>query len=450
MSQTATRPDPPQLLRVLGLVFGLSVVVGGVIGSGIMRAPGVVALGIRSEPLILIAWLLGGGAAMLAAMPLVEAGASVPRAGGTYAIAERAFGPLVGFFTGWLSWLQYTASNAFIAVVFGEYVHRLGLLPGLSTAAIACALILVVAAINWLGTRASGASQSIASASKGAAFLFLVVILLVSPRAPVAAAQVTAHPLLVGAAAINAVVMAIRVIYQTYAGWDAAIYFSEEVERPDRNVARATFWGIGLVTILYLLVNVAVMHVLSPAAIAGSALAVGDAAKVSLGAAGNTVITAIGLLSLAAIVNLQIMAASRITWRMARDGVLPPWLAAVASTGAPRRSVALVTLVSLMFAVIGNYEAIVKIYSPWSIGAILMVCLSAIKLRIGEPDLPRPWKMPLFPWIAIGAALVQAGLIAVVVADNPVGGLLSAIVAVAPLPIYLLFAKTWRRQAGAL
>ena len=450
MSQPATRPDPPQLLRVLGLVFGLSVVVGGVIGSGIMRAPGVVALGIKSEPLILIAWLLGGGAAMLAAMPLVEAGASVPRAGGTYAIAERAFGPLVGFFTGWLSWLQYTASNAFISVVFGEYVHRLGLLQGLSTAAIACALILVVAVINWLGTRASGASQSIASASKGAAFLFLVVVLMVSPRAPTTIAQVAAHPLLVGTAGVAAVVMAIRVIYQTYAGWDAAIYFSEEVERPDRNVARATFWGIGLVTALYLLVNAAVMHVLSPAAIAGSALAVGDAAKVSLGAAGNTVITAIGLLSLAAIVNLQIMAASRITWRMARDGVLPPWLAAVASSGAPRRSVALVTAASLMFAVIGNYEAIVKIYSPWSIGAILMVCLAAIKLRVGEPDLPRPWKMPLFPWIAIGAALVQAALIAVVVADNPMGGLLSAFVAVAPLPIYLLFAKTWRRQAGAL
>ena len=70
------------LLRVLGLVFGLAVVVGSVIGSGIMRAPGVVALGITSGPLILAAWAIGGGVAVLSAMPLVEAGASVPRAGG--------------------------------------------------------------------------------------------------------------------------------------------------------------------------------------------------------------------------------------------------------------------------------------------------------------------------------------------------------------------------------
>ena len=88
--------------------------------------------------------------------------------------------------------------------------------------------------------------------------------------------------------------MAIRAIYATYSGWDGAIYFSEEVERPDRNVARATFTGVALVTGLYVLVNAAVLHVLSPAAIAGSKLAVGDAAKVTLGAVGDTVITTIG------------------------------------------------------------------------------------------------------------------------------------------------------------
>ena len=164
-------PAPASLLRILGIVFGLAVVVGGVIGSGIMRAPGVVALGLTSTPLILLAWALGGGSAMLAAMPLVEAGSSVPRAGGPYPIAERAFGPTVGFLTGWMGWLQYTASNAFIAVVFGEYVHRLGFLAGLSTNVIASGLILVVAGINWTGTRISGASQSIASGVKGGAFL---------------------------------------------------------------------------------------------------------------------------------------------------------------------------------------------------------------------------------------------------------------------------------------
>jgi APA family basic amino acid/polyamine antiporter len=439
------RPASRSLLRVLGLVFGLAVVVGSMIGSGIMRAPGVVAQGITSPPLILLAWAIGGGLAMLTAMPLVEAGSSIPHAGGAYPIAERAFGPAVGFLTGWLAWLQNAAANGFMSAVFAEYVHRLGFAEAVPAAVLACGLILAVGAINWTGTRVSGASQSLASGVKGAAFLALVVVLFASPRAAVAGASL--HPL-AAITGVSALVMAIRVIYQTYAGWEAAIYYSEEVHQPDRNVARATLWGIGAVAVLYLLINAAVLHVLSPKAIAGSPLAVGDAAKVSLGAAGDTVITALGLFSLAAITNLQVMSAARVTYRMARDGVLPQALAIVSPGGAPRRSVALTLVVSLLFAATGTYESIVRIYAPWSIGAILIVCLSAIRLRAIEPDLHRPWRMPWFPWLPIAVALVQAGLIALVVWDDPLAGAGSAVVALAPLPIYLLFAKTWRRQAG--
>ena len=441
---------PPSLLRILGLVFGLAVVVGGMVGSGIMRAPGVVAKGVSSPPLILLAWALGGAIALLSAMPLVEAGASVPMAGGPYPIARRAFGPMAAFLTGWISWLQYVASSAFIAVVFGEYVHRLGMARGVSTSVLGVGLVAGVGLVNCLGTRITGTTQSIASAVKGAAFILLTGILFASKHAPATVLPVDHHAALIGVTSAGALVMAIRVIYQTYAGWDAAIYFSEEVQRPDRNVARATFGGIAAVMVLYVMVNAAVLHVLDPAAIAGSELAVGDAAKISLGAIADTVITAMGLFSLAAIVNLQAMAAPRIIFRMARDGAAPPVLARVARGGAPWVGVIAGTIVSAFFTMIGSYENIVKIYAPWSMAAILIVCLCAIRLRVKEPDLPRPWKMPLFPWIAIGGAAIQAALIVVVVSDDPVYGLLSALVVIAPLPLYLAFSGGWRRRAEAL
>ena len=130
--------------------------------------------------------------------------------------------------------------------------------------------------------------------------------------------------------------------------------------------------------------------------------------------------------------------------------LLPPALAVVAKGGTPRRSVAVLVAISLIFAASGSYESIVTIYAPWSIGPILIVCLAAIRLRYSEPDLYRPWKMPLFPWIAILAAVIQASLIAVVVWDDPKSGLWSAVVAFAPIPIYLAFAKTWREQAQRL
>jgi amino acid transporter len=142
------------------------------------------------------------------------------------------------------------------------------------------------------------------------------------------------------------------------------------------------------------------------------------------------------------------MAASRVTFRMARDGALPPFLAVVAPGGTPRRSVALMALASLVFAATGTYETIVRIYAPWSIGAVLLVCLSAIRLRFTEPGLERPWRMPLFPWIAIAAVAMQAALIAVMVVDDPIAGLGSAVVAFAPAPLYLVFAERWRRRAA--
>ena len=101
----------------------------------------------------------------------------------------------------------------------------------------------------------------------------------------------------------------------------------------------------------------------------------------------------------------------------------------------------MVVLASFVLAATGSYETIVTIYAPWSIGAIFMVCLSAIKLRVSEPDLPRPWKAPLFPLIHIGATLVQAALIAVVVIDDPKSGLASAAVAIAPVVVYFVLKR---------
>jgi amino acid transporter len=139
------------------------------------------------------------------------------------------------------------------------------------------------------------------------------------------------------------------------------------------------------------------------------------------------------------------MAASRITYRMAVDGVLPRFLAVVAPGGAPRRSVAVLAIASALFAASGSYEAIVRIYAPWSIGSVMMVCLSGIVLRYREPGLNRPFLTPLFPWLSIFAVLVQVSLIAVVVIDDPSSGVWSAIVVALPLPLFLYFARRRRR-----
>ena len=178
-----TTSNPPardvrgQLLRIFGLGFGLAVVIGGVIGSGILRNPSVVAAGFLDPKWILLAWLGGGLFVAIDAMPTVELGAAIPRSGGPYSLAVRAIGPRAGFFVGWADWLQLVFSTGFIAVAFGEQVQRLGLLPGLTTGEIAVLLVLGCGAINWIGARVGGASQSIGSALKALGLLVLVATL---------------------------------------------------------------------------------------------------------------------------------------------------------------------------------------------------------------------------------------------------------------------------------
>ena len=171
-------------------------------------------------------------------------------------------------------------------------------------------------------------------------------------------------------------------------------------------------------------------------------------AKVSLGPAADLVITGFGLFSLAAIVNLQAMVATRVSYRMARDGAMPTVLGKVAQGGTPRWSLMLHIAVAMLFAATGGYESIVRIYAPWTIGSIFMVILSQIRLRYAEPDLVRPWRVPWFPVVSLVAALVQGSLLAVVMLDDPKDAALSLVVVLAPIPIYLLAARRWRAAAA--
>ncbi|QUD88343.1 APC family permease [Phenylobacterium montanum] len=401
------------LLRVFGLGFGLAVVIGGVIGSGIMRNPGIVAAGFPDPKWVLLAWLAGGVVVMIDAMPTVELGAAIPLAGGPYSLAARAFGPLTGFLVGWADWLQNAVSTGFITVAFGEFVQRMGLFTSLTTGEIAIGLVLACGLINWIGTRVGGASQNIGSALKAVGLTILVAALFlahgkgVAPPAPPPAAFFWGAP----------AILAIQAIYGAYGGWHAAVYFSEEVHQPERNVARATFGGIVLVTGLYLLVNAAVLKVLPIGVLAQSKLAVADAAMAVLGPISGKIVTGLAIISVATIANLQIMEYVRTGFAMARNGVMPPSLARVSKSGTPRVSLAVVLVVTIAIILCADlikgqlYQILLEIYAPFVMLVFLVLALASIRLRLAEPDLPRPWKMPLFPLPALMSAAINVVLL---------------------------------------
>lgn len=403
-----------QLVRVLGLAFGLATVVGGVIGAGILRQPGVVAGAIGDPVIIISLWVAGGIMAAVNAFTLVELGSSLPRSGGPYALVSRGLGQRPAALIGWADWFAGMSTLAFLAVAFAEFLQRAGLFTDRHLGLLAVALILAALVLNWQATRTNGAFQTILCGAKGFALAAILIGLLFAPAAP------QPLPETPGAAiGLAAIALAMRAVHNSYIGYHTPIYVGEEMVRPERNVKRAVFGGLALVASLYIMINIALLHVLTIEEMAASPLALAEGAVKAFGPQGGVAVAAFGVLSVAASVNLRLMTHSRGAFAMARDGVLPERLAQVAPGGSPRVALLATTAGAVVLAASGAYLALVAINAPFRILIEISLIATLIRLRKAEPALPRPFRMPLYPMPAILALTANSLLLAAVIWEDP-------------------------------
>ncbi|PZU60495.1 MAG: hypothetical protein DI547_02465 [Sphingobium sp.] len=397
------------LLRVLGTAFGVAAIIGGTIGQGIMRTPGIVAQEVPRADLILLLWLAGGALAWIDAMSSMELAASVRLSGGPYIFARRAFGRFIGLAVGVTDWLGNVAAIAYIAVVFAEYLHRLGIGTALPIGVVAPMLPLATGIIHWFGTRVGGASQEVGSAVKALIYCGLIVLLLAVPHGPAPDAAAASPVAPIGWMAI---IIAMRAIVTTYTGWNAAIYYSEEMRDPRKAIVSATRTGILLVTAVYVLMNAALLRTLSPAEMAGSTLVAADAAERAFGGssgAADLLVTIVSLVSVATIANSMLMQFPRVLYAIARDEDASA-LSSVAENGTPRLALVLTAAVAALLATVGVYDLLIAFSASLLTAMGLSVNVAAIVLRWREPELERPYRMPLFPLPAF-AALALNGLL---------------------------------------
>ena len=431
--------DGSHLLRVLGVAFGIAAVIGGTIGQGILRSPGAVAEGVPYGWLIILLWVLGGATALIDSMSTVELAASIRRTGGAYAFLTRTFGRFAGLAAGIGVWLGYTGIIAFVSTLFGDYLHRLGILTALDSHWIALIVLALIGSVHAFGTRVSGASQEMISAIKALIFIGFGVALMFAPRgAPVG------PPPPHGALTIVGLIVAIRAILGTYLGWENAAFYAEEIKDFGRTIARVTFGGIALVTSIYVLVNVALLSVLTPQEMAGSTLAAADAAGRVFGPTGDTIMTAVSLVSLVSIVNTALMTFPRGIFAVARDSGIPR-LSHVSANGSPQYALAMMVGVTALLSQIGGYETLLA-FSTWLMTCVAVgVNVSAILLRRREPALERPWRMPLFPLPAIFALLVNLSFLIAFVYQAPL-----EVVEATALLLALAGAAWWATRKSAV
>jgi len=439
------------LLRILGVGFGIAVIVGGTVGSGILLTPGEIAGQLRNSWVILAVWVMGGVFAFFCTQALVELGTALPLAGGWLVYSRRAFGEYGGFLVGCCDWMVESASVAYLAAAFGEFAAQLQ--PALrgheKLASLGC--LLAIALLNWIGLRSGSRTQQITSLAKCLALMaFVAACFLIKPPAPPAHAAVQQSLLHLGPAAILiAIVAALQPVIATYDGWYSAIYFTEEDTDPARSLPRSSLIGILACAAVYLLVNAALLHILPVDKLAASRVPVADAAALLIGARARIAILLLSILTVVSCMNAVLMISPRILFAMARDGLMPRWITAVNRGGTPSGALLVSTLASIALVLSGSFDTLIAMTSVLMVALYLSGFLSLFILRIREPGLPRPFKMWGYPWTNLGITLgCGAFLIAAIVADLKHALFALAVIAFT-YPLYAMIRAARRARAVA-
>ena len=400
------------LKRQLGLLDATMINVGTIIASAIFLVPSTIALQLHATIPTLLVWIVGGLVSLLGALSLAELGAALPRAGGGVVYLTRAFGPVWGYLYGWANGSVINpASIAAIAVGCASYVAVFVPLSPAGIKAVAIVSILGLTVLNGLGVRAGARTQNVLTLTK----IGIVAALIVTGFALPGGSAANFRPLWPSQSAsglIGPFGVAMVAALWAYDGWVEASYVGGEVRDPERILPRATILSTVIAMALYTLVTAAYTYVLSPGRMAASPLVARDAVSVTVGAAGAQLVAAAIVISTLGANNGIVLTAARIPYAMARDGLLPQWLGGVHPRFlTPVPSLLVQAAIACTLTLSGTYDQLFTYVIFTEFLFYAMMCAAVIRLRLTEPDLPRPyraWGYPVTPvlFIAFAAYLV--------------------------------------------
>ncbi len=454
--QPVAEADEPR--AVLGVREAVAIIVGIVIGAGIFKAPALVAGMAGSAGWMFTAWVAGGVVSLIGALCYAELATAYPHAGGDYHFLHRAYGRNVSFLFAWARVsVITTGSIALLGFVFGEYLSQLIPLGRHGAALYAAAAIVVLGIVNLRGIRAGAATQSWLTALEVGGLLLIVVaglFLLGNGQNAVdaAAAKGAADAAANGAGAASAPSlggfgMAMVFVLLTYGGWNEAAYISAELRNPRRNIVRSLVLAIAAITALYLLVVWAYWHGLGLAGMAASQAIAADLLRAAFGNWGGTSIALMVAIAALTSINATMIVGARTGFALGRDWPalhrLGGWDGA---RGTPKAALALQSAAALLLVALGSFfgdgfRAMVEFTAPVFWLFFLLAGISLFVLRRREPQIERPFKVPLYPlfpllFCAVCAAMLWSSLS--FVSSQSLGALNAAWIGVAVLAVGVL------------
>jgi APA family basic amino acid/polyamine antiporter len=440
-----------ELKRTLGLFPATNIVIANIIGAGIFTTSGLLMADLGSPVLLIILWAAGGIIAICGALSYGELGANMPEAGGEYMFLSRIFHPLLGFLSGWVSFIVgFSAPIAASALGFGDYFIRafpglsewitentfLG--PGGSGKLFAVIVVLAFTLIHSRGISFGSKVQNILTLLKVLLVAGLIVAGLAFGKGNVENFR-AANTLDSGLAGWKTIGLSLMWIMFAYSGWNASTYIGSEIKKPKLNLPGSLLIGTGLVIILYLLLNAVFVYAIPPGEMKG-VISVGGLAMGKLfGPGAETVFSLLIAFALFSSLSAYIIIGPRVYYSMSRDGLFFKAVAKIHEKyKVPVYSIYLQSLIAIIFILTGTFDQILT-YMGFSLGIFPLLTIAG-SFRIRRTGKIHT-RIPGFPVPQL--VYMAAGIIMLVLSfmERPVESSIALLTVTAGIPAYIMFRK---------
>ncbi len=435
--------------KLLSVTDGIAFFVGIVLGAGIFKTPSIIANMTGSNELFIGVWIAGGIATLIGALCYAELAAAYPNASGEYSFLSRAYGSRVAVLFAWARCTVFqTGAIAAVAFVFGEYAQQLLSLGKFGAAIWAAFAVAAFTAVNIIGTLQGARAQKTLEIMTVIALLAVIAIGFSIAGGP----QV--KPAASGGGSTSLLGIAMVLVLLTYGGWNEVAYLSGEMKDVRRDMLRIVLVGTAIVTFLYVAFSLALLLSLGLKGIAESKAVGADLMRLAAGQTGVVLLAVTVCLSCLSTINGSIFTGARTYFSLGADLPVIARLGQWDDRGSnPANALLVQGAITLALVVFGafaqdGFEAMVAYTAPAFWFFLLLVAVALFIFRLREPDVPRPFKVPLYPllpgaFVAICAWLFYSSLSYIWSRPDFVGlgAFIGVIVLLAGLPLLLLVKK---------
>tara|TARA_B100000945_G_scaffold321099_1_gene333819 strand:+ start:1878 stop:3284 length:1407 start_codon:yes stop_codon:yes gene_type:complete len=404
--------------RSLSAMDAAGIIVGIIIGAGIYSTTPKIAMETADAYWLVGVWVLGGSLALIGALCYVELATSITEDGGEYAYLRCGFNDSVATVYAWIEfWIIRPGSTGPMAILFGEYAHRvLPLSENKTFSGVVYAVIatVVMLAVNLRGLKAGKGTQNALTGVKVIALLLLILVSfgvvfsggVVVPSPPIPADSVSQST--------DGFLLAMVLVMFTYGGWNDVSFVASEVKEPEKNILRGLLIGIFTVVVIYILINIAMLLTLGQQGLAASDTPATDMLRLTAGENAEKLMAILICISALGAVNAMLFTSARIYHALGQQVSVFRWLGQWNDRlNVPARSLFVQTIVVLMM-VIGfgsqedGFELLVLFVSPfmWIFLALIGVSVFLVRHKgLGDKQSYRTPFYPALPLVFIGSSL---------------------------------------------